>query len=219
MSAMTVLDAGVHVVKVQISKTHTQPAPPLPLRSHFGSRQAAVVAVAVAAARAACSLLSCRCRPRCLRQWGGPSLQLQAARRMPRQVHGGVQLVALRGWSIRGRSRVVQGAQGAAASAASGPPRLQQQRQQAQEQVQDSARGAGGLVPSARCKESRGLSLVAATAVCRAVAARRSTRGRACSVRSALPTKLAALHKCRACTVCSTILQWVQFVCSLARWA
>ena len=169
-----------------------------------------------------CSLLSCschQCRPHCFRQWGGPSLQLQAAWRMPRQVHGGVQPVALRGWSIRGRSRVVQGAQGAAASAASGPPRLQQQRQQAQEQVQDSARGAGGLVPSAALQVRRGQNWDAATSVCCGVESLRSTRGRAGSERSASPTNMAALHKCRACTVCSTILQWVQFVCSLARWA
>ena len=182
--------------------------------------QAAVVAVAVAASRAArSSLLSWRCRPRCLHRWGGPYLQRQTTRRMPRQVQGGVQRVALRGWSMRGFSCVVQGAWGAAASAAAGAPRLQQQRQQPQEEVQDSAPGDGGLVPFARCRVCGGLSWVAATSACRGVALLQSTRGRAGSVRSALPTKLACVHKCRACTVCSTILQWVQFVCSLARWA
>ena len=84
--------------------------------------------------------------------------------------------------------RAVQWTWGVAEIAAGGASLMQ-------DEVQHSAPGAGGLVPLARCRVRGGLSWVAATYACRGVAIRQSTRGRAVSVRSALPTNLACVHK------------------------
>ena len=130
-------------------------------------------------------------------------------------MHGGVQRVARRGCSMRRRNTVVQGAQQGAAGCsmrsrvvqeASRASRLQQQRQQPEEQVQDSARGAGGLVPSAALQVRRGQNWDAATCVCSGVEPLRSTRGRAGSERSVSTMNLRAQHECKAFTVCSSIL-------------